>query len=381
MNKYIGLLNCSRMYDLGHRRDSKSMDIILDKLLTFQATNPRDFVYGVLGLYQDIAGLKGPMPELLTPDYNKPVDAVMRDTSRYIIEQGENLDFLRLIRHRPATAYETTNIPSWVEPWHLNISKFKCAANLNPTLYAADNRVGKREVPTTVTSTITDPDVLSLTGIIVDRVTDRTRTMNGDPQRFRKLFKKTGSPIHIDVIRAEPEVMGYALIAERTAYIMEGDALIPTLTPEYARSKVLTWADFLLKHKARPRYENMRFGPKNPYTHMPFDIEPEFTEEEWAALVEYDNDVTRVTQERRFFRTQAGGNIGLGPRDMLKGDVVAVLYGCRWPVILRPRVREEGDTVDYYEFIEVCYIHGLMDGEAVLEHEKSGKGDVVFHLK
>ncbi|KAK7974357.1 hypothetical protein PG989_016205 [Apiospora arundinis] len=379
-NEYIGLLNCHRMYDLGHRTEDKSMEPILEKILTFQATNPRDYVYGVLGLYQDIAGLEGPLPDLLTPDYNKPVSAVMRDASRYIIEQSANLDFLRLIRHREETAYELTGVPSWAEPWHLNNSKLKCAANMKYTLYSADNAVGKREAPSikagaaAAAATSSDPDVLSLTGIIVDKVKDTTGIIDGDPEKFADLLKSPDSPIYIDAVRADPVTIGFALIAE-------GTTVWERPTAEFACTNVLAWAAFVHKHKDRPRYVNMSFGPVNPYTRPLLGAKPDLTADEWDAVVDYDNAMTAATQDRRIFRTEGGGNVGLGPRDMVPGDVVAVLYGCRWPVILRPREGKDGDTEVYYEFIEVCYVHGLMDGEAVLKHEASGEDDMVFHLR
>ena len=41
------------------------------------------------------------------------------------------------------------------------------------------------------------------------------------------------------------------------------------------------------------------------------------------------------------------------------GDLVCVLFGCSVPVVLRKRIGEE------YQFVGECYIHGLMDGEAI----------------
>jgi hypothetical protein len=41
------------------------------------------------------------------------------------------------------------------------------------------------------------------------------------------------------------------------------------------------------------------------------------------------------------------------------GDLVCVLFGCSVPVVLRKRIGGE------YQFVGECYIHGLMDGEAL----------------
>ncbi|KAK8074166.1 hypothetical protein PG994_005065 [Apiospora phragmitis] len=345
LDQYVGLLNCQTMYDLGHKTDdNKALDTILDKLSTFYATDPRDYVYGVLGLYQSISGLEGPlMPALLTSDYTKSVAAVMRDTNRYIIEQSPNLDFLRRLRHQPETAYERTGVPSWAEPWHLrsnssNSNKCALASDMRHTLYSADNAVGKRETAVTAATLNDDPEVLVLTGVIAGKVKDVTScVIDGSPEQFADLLESADSPIHLDRLRADAETIGFAVIAEATAAPERP-------TAEYARTSILAWADFIVKHKARPSRDivdnnnnTSRRGTKeNLYT--TFEKAAFAEEEEWSALVDYDDAVTSATQGRRIFRTEAG-NIGLGPRDMVAdgGDVVAVLYGCRWPVILRPR--------------------------------------------
>ena len=53
---------------------------------------------------------------------------------------------------------------------------------------------------------------------------------------------------------------------------------------------------------------------------------------------------------------------GLAPHDSRAGDIVCVLFGCSVPVVLR---KHEDSGVDHYKFIGECYIHGIMDGEAV----------------
>ncbi|CAI9634186.1 unnamed protein product [Alternaria burnsii] len=54
------------------------------------------------------------------------------------------------------------------------------------------------------------------------------------------------------------------------------------------------------------------------------------------------------------------GYIGFGPSTVQPGDSIVVLLGCYIPMILRPL--EKGA----YVIIDRCYVHGLMDGEALL---------------
>ncbi|KAK8103037.1 Heterokaryon incompatibility protein 6- OR allele, partial [Apiospora sp. TS-2023a] len=361
LDNHIGLMNCQKMYDLSRKTKEagKSLDAILDKLVTFKCTDPRDYVYGILGLYQNIAGLEGTLPALLTPDYTKPVAAVMRDASRYIIDQSPNLDFFRLLRHRTESTYEQTGVPSWAEPWHLRRpNQESVAKEMKHTLYSADNAVGKREHAITAATLSYDPDVLVLTGVIADKVKSTSCVINSeDPMQFAELLGTSDSPIHLWAIQVDPETLGLALIAEATAASERP-------TAEYARISALTWADFIAHQKERPRdvEKNLGGSKKNPYTQPRFEDEKaEFTEEEWSALVEYDEAVHCATHDRRIFQTEAG-RIGLGPKDMVEGDVVAVLYGCRWPVILRPRGRRGCGWIRVYRGLLCAWAHGRGGG-------------------
>lgn len=67
-------------------------------------------------------------------------------------------------------------------------------------------------------------------------------------------------------------------------------------------------------------------------------------------------------------------SMGLGPETCREGDLVCVLMGCSVPVILRPVVGSEGT----YNFVGEAYVHGLMDGEAVVMLEDGELEDKRF---
>ncbi|ETS86928.1 hypothetical protein PFICI_00756 [Pestalotiopsis fici W106-1] len=60
-----------------------------------------------------------------------------------------------------------------------------------------------------------------------------------------------------------------------------------------------------------------------------------------------------------FFSTQRHC-IGKGVTSVSPGDVVAVIFGCRIPVVLRSSGR-------FYQLVGPCYVHGAMNGEVVRE--------------
>jgi hypothetical protein len=73
------------------------------------------------------------------------------------------------------------------------------------------------------------------------------------------------------------------------------------------------------------------------------------------------------TMKMLLFETK-DGYLGLGPRTMLKDDLICVLFGSNVPFVLR-RVD------DYFVLVGECFVLGLMDGEAIDRLER-GPGNV-----
>jgi hypothetical protein len=80
----------------------------------------------------------------------------------------------------------------------------------------------------------------------------------------------------------------------------------------------------------------------------------------------------RSSQKRRFITTM-NGYMGWAPDNIFgtdgeqtrKGDLIAILFGCSTPIVIRP-------LGSYFLVIGEAYVHGLMDGEA-LEWLESSK--------
>ena len=67
-----------------------------------------------------------------------------------------------------------------------------------------------------------------------------------------------------------------------------------------------------------------------------------------------------TTLRGRTFFTTADGRIGVSARETQPGDQVCVILGCSLPLILRSTERGQ------YQIVGNCYVHGIMDGEALL---------------
>ena len=76
-----------------------------------------------------------------------------------------------------------------------------------------------------------------------------------------------------------------------------------------------------------------------------------------VRITNVETKVIDIARERRFCMSESG-RMGWIPKAGKEGDTISVLYGCFVPVLLR----QKGNA---YEVIGTCYIHGIMDGEAV----------------
>lgn len=141
--------------------------------------------------------------------------------------------------------------------------------------------------------------------------------------------------------------------------------------------------------KISPRYvperefpEDEHYQPNSSHPRKRYKTTPPRTNRESPILdgervemVAAEEAITTATTDRRFFLTEKG-YMGLGPKSMRKGDVVFILRGGQVPFLLRPAGRENVHRVgevDTHVLVGDCYVHGIMDGEAVPESKDGWK--------
>jgi hypothetical protein len=87
-----------------------------------------------------------------------------------------------------------------------------------------------------------------------------------------------------------------------------------------------------------------------------------------ASMKMFMERVKAVVWRRQFFVTKGKEGrkkplYGLAPPDTRERDVICILFGCSVPVVLRKQPSLDG--IDRYTFVGECYVHGMMDGEAL----------------
>ena len=89
-----------------------ALGLLVKSCLTFQATDPKDKVYGVLGLLSPRSPAQvDTLEPLLNVDYNKSVAEIYVDMTMHVLLTSQHMGILEL--HTPATA-NPHRLPSWV---------------------------------------------------------------------------------------------------------------------------------------------------------------------------------------------------------------------------------------------------------------------------
>jgi hypothetical protein len=348
-----------------------SLNVVLDLCRKARVTDPKDKVYGILGL------LPSTIASSITPDYKLPHAEVFCQFAKTLLQENNRLEaILSWCRFD-----ENSSIPSWIPDWttpfsrnHIQWLKRRKVAGSSTALYSisADNRYltcrgfifdkihssssSLSENLPYRTQTRKEIDPHNAADSYQDRYGDsgalRTmlwRTLRQD-HPFRHDIEKTCLDIRwIDWAALESDTDG--VFHPNIWYSME--TITSNVSWEVFESFRQTNADFdILGVKFKDIFPEM-----NPWSR--FWRREESADSEHVELlgqIASDMHLTVLALTGRRLITTSGGYLGMAPEEALKDDVIAILYGCNFPVVLR----SDGDR---YYVIGECYVNGVMDGE------------------
>lgn len=322
-----------------------------------QAAQAEDKVFGILGLLECLRGTTaGTVPALLQPDYRKGCLAVYRDAARYALHEDVSAldEVLGGIHHRSREELEDIHHLSWVPRWN---------RPMDPTLDTGSLLVGHGHVSASGGKlfpghlvTVTDHDTLLLSGILVTTAEQTTPVFEsvGDDVEYNREWQKAVLRLSNRCGNLEDEntdkVLSMVLVAAGAS--SDSEPADKSSIDAFRNC----WG-FLTKHGRLP------------------DI-ADLTDQDAQSVrlaVDFGVEFSQVCDQRRIFRT-ANGRLGVGPKIMESGDIIAVLYGCQVPYVLR----EYGE---YHRIVGECYVYGMMQGEAVREHQDLNRLDFVFSIR
>jgi len=324
-----------------------NMNRIFQKFQDRHATDPRDKVFGLLGLGATRpAGLT--IAAGLGADYSAPGHEIFTRTALKLIRETGVLDLLLRAREYDRNPH----LPSWVPDWAAKNDRHRVRELLNSKWSCWDlhNACGGKRAEFG-DNTTSSSDTLVLAGIRVDSI-----AVIGDPCEDAEGFtaEPEGQMSLYFPDREWRRLMEKMVHADEKYALGSGnyrEAFMQVLTLNYLEDY-----DVLENRVIRRR------------------IAPS----EVAACV---REIQSSSQHRTYFQSKMinhrffitkTGLLGMGPVDTALSDEVLVLLGGNMPFILR-KVNlpiEVSQVGNFYSLVGDAYVHGIMDGECVNESKK-----------
>jgi hypothetical protein len=329
-----------------------SLETLVSILAAFEASDPRDAIYGVLALAKIGHGL--------VPNYEKDFKAVCHEFVHYCVNKSDSLDIICRhwvpIKRRKKIGFQdrvADTMPSW------------CPSVLGSSFATYDD-------PNSNDRLHGD----SLVGL-PDRKYYNASLGRGAWAHFDQKDEENATLqiLHVRGLEvAEIAVVGPSAskgVIQREWLDMVGSP------PSGTGSDISTSYEKLWRTLVADRDENGNGAPllyrrafyyclDDPSQDVDIDTQKWINQSNTPSLViDFLRRVQSVIWNRRLFTT-AGElgqeRFGLAPRQAQKGDIVCVIFGCSVPVLLRKHTL---NYVDYYQLIGEVYLHDMMDGQAL----------------
>jgi hypothetical protein len=364
LTKVSGIDQIRSMYK---QREGFPLPFYLMFVQNLKCTNPRDKVFGILGLRRNVNEQLPDLAKLLQVDYNKSEQQVYQDAARYIIESQQSL---YICFGQPLASKSVQNLPSWVPDWSVRLKEA-------PTAFLTVHYRLHNLLPWPVNIAF-DHNSMYTDGLSIDTISFATDTMScetplpGIKQIILYLCSQVGvAPTG----RVDPGLASLASIRYRQSVSHEdGQSIFEALW----RTLIGNTANFKPAHPTfvrhfeglldiiRLRERGIMFDRTNvnEITILDPDVERKLDSDIisqllWRSALEKDSgpfflELVNTIQGRVFFTTSKG-YMGFGAMGSKVGDEVCVLGGGNSPFILRSH-----DT--YFEMIGDSYLHGIMHG-------------------
>jgi hypothetical protein len=364
---YQGLSQMLKLHDrkLAFNDETEGPPSLLGLLTehrTALATRADDKIYALIGLSGDYANFK--------PDYETPTSELYLRIGKDLVNQGHGELVLRQAAMSDRTTHTAglTSWPSWIPDW----SESPQRADFSDIISASGwfFKAGGAKTTTGPKALFShEGRVLTAKGAVIQTVevlgkveTERVpgcsnlsnlMTLMNDIQmwqaQFPKLYPKPAQRYPTD---EQPNTVAAAIL-------VAGQSSAPT-----AFAKV---------HKDLSYDMMVEFELDNP-TDDAKDVEAihlvrDFHKDNPDAV----RNMTRAVSGRLFCVSCTATEelyAGLVPASARSGDKIVVLQGCAVPYVLRPLKMDgnvDADGHEQYALVGDCYIHGIMDGEALVD--------------
>ena len=294
-----------------------------------QCSDPRDRIYALRGLVSPSDCIRD-----LAPDYTKPPLALYRDVVLKYLNSAGDLDLLSKCEiEGHLYSSDTSSIPTWIPDFSHPVPTrwiYGARSCWMSTAHAAVSSHGEKlrtkgivfaEVASTEPTTIdTENEWTVATALAIQRLcTPRIQGTYMNGQTMSEVLCRTlTTNLMADVWATQPN--------PGAPDFVEAKRYLELICDDHQNATQLSSS----------HQQNM------------------FTSEVYADL-----------RNRTFFAATKG-YIGLAPESTRPGDETCIILGCQTPLVLR------SDGLGCRKIIGQCYVHGIMEGEALLGPLPSG---------
>ncbi|KAI4101321.1 MAG: hypothetical protein LQ339_005119 [Xanthoria mediterranea] len=352
---------------------------------TFEATDPRDRLYALLGIVNKAVDARGLQPFPMTADYTRSAQDIFRHLATLIFKNTGWLEYLAYVQGK--SLQRLPNLPTWVKDLTAGaLQPFMCIMEspLSVPRFDAGKVFQSKEQGFEI-----DARPLHIKARYLDTVSDLGDTAPDMTElsmfdNFAKL--KLRCPTIYKTGQDRIEVLWRTLLSNQSPRYYP-------LPPEFGHSfsawlrcslaqDILRAArqtqDLTSLTNARPnvytlaRADQTRVfsGYKQVFDEIAAYVNPTvngtaasytYAKKLAGEMMLFRETFRRVAGGRRIFRNENGW-LGLGPVSLEIGDSVWILAAARTPYALQ---KLSDGTPDAYELVGEVYVHGVMHGETL----------------
>jgi hypothetical protein len=348
---------------------------VLYRTRTKSCSDMRDKVYGVLGLATDAEAI------IPFPDYSLSTIDVYKALSVSMIETRGDLDCLLLAGNLPLEEQRNMSLPSWCP----DLSRCRRMISMNSPFEGFHAAGHSRPI----TKFKVQLGVLKLEGFCLDIIDGLGVKLSSCGDFSKAIIQPRLQRSSYGTDEDTYHAIWKTSVARRTLELAEKDLLMPNAfaglfarqccylegfyqennIPSSPSNPGAVKVESFNPHESRAFHHwyfqnrSMSIGGKTLQSWAEtFDCGPNGNRgivqpTQHELWIMFEGSFMLSNYDRKIVTTEKG-YFGMAPEQTRRGDVMCILLGGRLPVILRP-------VDQHWEFMGECYIHGVMNGEAM----------------
>ncbi|CZR67028.1 uncharacterized protein PAC_16927 [Phialocephala subalpina] len=391
----MSILRIMNMLEGNVKTSQMDLQTALRYSCSSQATEPRDKIFGILGLSNDGSDL------IPSPDYRQPLEDILRDITIKRLKQGNGSPApgpMDLICIDNPKVPRRDDLPSWVIDWRGLWRSQEGSLRSSRTLRGLKSEYRACGDSLAAATFSDDGSILIVSGFIFDTIhglSDRAVEKRDEVVSRLEYYSSDTNPvaeltIENNIYGSEAklyEAIWRSLVQDRTAeHTVKAPAIfgahfrhlwsnhgqeMTAKRAKFIRANISVAGDFSIYGRTLREWSfptsisaiTEAFA-RDAQMSSPGDADPEDFEDFVRAL--------KFPLMRRRVMTTTKGYVGLAHCQANIGDTICLLKGCSMPTILR---KYEDD----WKVVGEAYFHGIMNGEFWEVQDENEMQD--FHIR